>query len=361
MVAVAVSGLAVIPPVQALDPLVVEINRRPTVAPGLRQLEMSGIWPDRCVPQLEFQRVVDGELQLFSRTPVRGTGDPACDPEPTPFRLGAELRMSQVSRLALFVAGESAYELHAIHLLPGTDEQALGLVESGWWWAEAGGLFDSGGPGTGMTIDHQAGKVTLLTHFYAEDGAPEWQMGAGEIRNGRLWAPLVRFRDGQTLTGSYRAPRLGDSREEVHIRFHSPITASAWLTRRSGNSLADPITARPVSLVRYAVNGPLLEEVLLGVFTLLYPDHGQPPRQMAISRLQWSDSGQLLLLNDEGVELGRCDADRLQPERPPVVCALEPADGVAIVLDQFGLERSAGTDLTGNPVLMIRTAAAESN
>lgn len=81
---------------------------------------------------------------------------------------------------------------------------ALGLpqappYESGWYWNE-------NESGRGFFIEFQGDAFFMAGFHYEPDGRATWFTAQGQRSGPMLDSPMFMFRDGQTLSGAYRAP-----------------------------------------------------------------------------------------------------------------------------------------------------------
>lgn len=98
---------------------------------------------------------------------------------------------------------EAAWAFLRAHRLP---------PESGWWWNPAES-------GRGFSLEVSGNAAFLAAFLYDASGRASWLAAAGALRpDGGFAAPLTAWRDGQTLTGAYRAPQAADSPGAVDLR-----------------------------------------------------------------------------------------------------------------------------------------------
>ena len=325
----------------------------PSAEPTRATLTINGSWPDQCPPVFQNARLVDHTLQVFAELPTDGI----CQPEPSNYRFTFTYDPVDTHRLELLLRRSPGqpYQLQEFALM-GHAGWTRYQPETGWWWPQDQGLFDSGGPGTGLTLEVQGDILTVLSQSFDDAGRPSWRMAAGALRNNQFSAPLARFEGGQQFTGPYQAPVLSDDTQTLHLEFTGPVTATAWYTQRAGPEPDAPLSLRVVSLVRYSARGSLLDRMLQGQFVLIWGNENGSwrSRMLEIQGYEWMEGSQLRLLDSDGRELGRCQADPDNAEVPPDFCAINQPDQSAVVLDQMGLEQSHGRDLRGDLIRMLR-------
>lgn len=98
-----------------------------------------------------------------------------------------------------------------------------GGVESGWWWnpAEAG---------RGFAIEKLGNKIFMAGFLYSENGQPTWFTASGTMTGNVFTAPMKVYSNGQTLSGSYVAPKESTtSPGNVSLNFSDPThTVMTW-------------------------------------------------------------------------------------------------------------------------------------
>ena len=330
----------------------ITISVGPSAEPTRATLIIDGQWPDQCAPVFQNARLLDTTLQVFAEIPSDGL----CRPQPTDYRFSFTYDPIDTHRLELLLQRQpdEAYRLQEFALMDNSHRTRI-HPESGWWWPQSDGLFDSGGPGTGLTLEVQGDVLTVLSQSFDNTGQPIWRMAAGQLSANQFSAPLARFEGGQEFTGPYQAPTLSDDAQTLHLEFTGPVTATAWYTQRSSNDPTAPLSMRAVSLVRYSALGSLLDRMLSGRFALIWSENGDwQTRILDIDGYQWTSENQLNLLAGDGSELGRCEADPRNTEIPPDFCVINQAGQSPAVLDQMGLEQSRGRDLRGEFIGLVR-------
>ena len=138
----------------AFEPARIVVVPDPVSATQLR-LEVSGIWPDTCTPQLASVSSQGRDVRLLAVRESAG-----CRSTPTPYAFSTEAFEPQqllpgegIHRVRLLIedADGSSGRLAGFALLQdGT--QTAATLETGFWWAEQGGEFD-GGPGLGLSVE----------------------------------------------------------------------------------------------------------------------------------------------------------------------------------------------------------------
>jgi YVTN family beta-propeller protein len=106
---------------------------------------------------------------------------------------------------------------------------ASGMPETGWWW-------NPSEPGRGFFIEVQASTMFLATFLYDDRGEPVWYTSQNAMTSTSLYTgTLTEYANGQTLTGSYRAPTTTGSRGAISITFSSRTAGT--LTLPNGTSI----------------------------------------------------------------------------------------------------------------------------
>jgi hypothetical protein len=95
--------------------------------------------------------------------------------------------------------------------------------QTGWWWNPAEG-------GRGYSIEVQSGLMYLATYMYDGAGNPVWYVaGPAPIVNNTFQDTWMGYSGGQTLTGTYQAPRAPTSVGSVTVQFASPTSGTLTL------------------------------------------------------------------------------------------------------------------------------------
>jgi hypothetical protein len=110
--------------------------------------------------------------------------------------------------------------------------QPGGSPANGWWWAPSEG-------GRGYAIEVQGGTVFLAGYMYDSTGNPVWYAsGPSAMTNLTTYQSVwQQFGNGQTLTGTYKAPSIVNANAgNVTIQFTSTTTGT--LTFPDGRQVA---------------------------------------------------------------------------------------------------------------------------
>jgi hypothetical protein len=317
---------------------------------------LTGLWPDTCVPRLENTRLVAETLEIRTLSDAE-----RCDASETLFsaivQLGADTIGARKITWWHRRVNEPAYQMYGYRLVDSGSEPLV-TPGSGWWWPEPGGPDDSGGPGMGLTVDYQLGLLTILSQAYDLLGNPEWQLATGSLRGEVFNAPLIRFFQGQTLTGKYRLPNLTVGRDELSMQFHSPLSATAWFSHRRGDNLDSPIELRAVSMIRYIVNPPVLERLLAG-WWLVSAQTGTADNPVVttiqITAVQQQGTEQALIIGPDGELIGNCQLQSGRPEAAPRECTLTGLDLFGeVLINSVGFDRLHGIDSHERTVFAVR-------
>lgn len=92
--------------------------------------------------------------------------------------------------------------------------------QSGWWW-------NPNEPGRGFTIERRNGRVFFSSYLYGTDQYSQWLIASGAMSSAnRFSSTLYEWRNGQTLSSSYRAPSLLGSWGALTLYFTSSTTGT---------------------------------------------------------------------------------------------------------------------------------------
>lgn len=95
---------------------------------------------------------------------------------------------------------------------------------AGWWWNPAEN-------GRGMSIELQGRHMFIGVYMYEEDGRPVWYVADAMMTTPtRFVAPLLQFANGQTMSGTYRAPTPPTTVGTITVDFSGPDRATVTLS-----------------------------------------------------------------------------------------------------------------------------------
>lgn len=98
--------------------------------------------------------------------------------------------------------------------------------ETGWWW-------NASESGRGIYIEKQGGSLFMAGYMYDGSGNPVWYSSGNAVASPTLYqGNWSEYRNGQTMTGTYKAPSAPTSAGSVSVQFNS--TTSATLTLPDG-------------------------------------------------------------------------------------------------------------------------------
>ena len=116
-------------------------------------------------------------------------------------------------------------------------------TNSGWWW----NAVESG---RGFFIEQRGSTIVMAGYIYDDAGDPTWFLAVGILSDNAFTAQMQTYRNGQTLTGSYRGPSLGPSLGTITVQFTDSRTATVtW-----------PGGTFPIARYVYASGGPGVPE-----------------------------------------------------------------------------------------------------
>lgn len=228
--------------------------------------------------------------------------------------------------------------------------------ESGYWWNEAGGEFDTAGPGLGLNLERQGDTLSVTVLGYADDGRPEWLFGAGPIHGRVARVPLSRLQDGAGPFLPWQAPGKAEPGGVVHFEFLSEARATAWFERHQGEA----VSVQPLSLVRFRFD-ELPQQAALGEWLFVGGVAiGDPPTQsdsLRFDRSEATDDG-FRLHGRAGAPTLDCTLDARRPNSPPARCVLHDDAGRLLVdFKDVSLGRMRGWRPDGAAITAIHRPA----
>jgi hypothetical protein len=352
LVAVGISATAVGRPTISADP--------PNPAPGEPFiLKLNGQRSDSCAPTLDRVENTGGEILILAHRETK-----ACVKAPTRWQINLDqidLKLESEHRNSVipikFLVSEGDGETRVAHL------KAFDLLvfghsdirpESGLWWGEQGGQFDTGGPGTGYSIELQDDRLLMMANVYESDGDPVWLFASGSLGEGVVRADLLTLYGGQRLFGDYQAPEAALDSGQVLIHFDSPATATVWLVAPDGDQADASLALQSLSLVRYAFGLGAMNKLLAGRWLMVT---GSTRQATELDLSVTSAKAGYQRAFDDGSKGLRLDCQGLagRAHSPPTSCQLSTRDGtVAAELDRIGLNRIDGWTAEGDPITLIR-------
>lgn len=304
---------------------------------GPQHIVVEGSWAPRCLPSPVNAWNQGQDVYLELRTPTRSCGGDA--------KSAFELRSSPIDLQAERADSERPWRLHLLDADSGqllafalAAGQAAGddLPEPGLWWPEAGGEFDSSGPGLGVQVEVQGSTLALNVSGYADDGSPTWWFGAGPLSRPAQSIELSALRGGAGPFGDYSAPKQAASAGTLHIEWRGTARAVFWFTRPSKDGKG--LELRPVSMTRFAfASRP--GESWGGDWVLVR----QAPRgedRIELHHFEWlgGDTESFELLSNRGLRLA-CRRGGGAPEQAPQACRAVPlGGGAALHFSSVGLD-----------------------
>lgn len=95
--------------------------------------------------------------------------------------------------------------------------------ETGWWW-------NASESGRGFYIEKQGGTLFIAGYMYDGSGNPVWYSSGNVMSSATTYqGNWSEYRDGQTLTGAYKAPSTPSNAGSVTLQFTSSTTATLTL------------------------------------------------------------------------------------------------------------------------------------
>ncbi len=106
----------------------------------------------------------------------------------------------------------------------GTVPQTDFAPEAGVWW-------NPQESGRGFAIESQGGLLYFTAFMYDETGNPVWYLSSGAMSAANTFTgTLVQYKNGQTLTGAYRAPEVANANVgTISLRFTDTVNGSMTL------------------------------------------------------------------------------------------------------------------------------------
>lgn len=316
--------------------------------------EVSGTWPNTCPPQLLEMSAQGRELLLLATRETQG-----CHATPTPYAFSSKVLPREelmpepgIHRVRLEINASPGHEpsLAGFALVQPEPAESVMALETGFWWAEQGGEFGAA-PGLGLSVETQAGLITLSVMGYDEHGSSAWYFGAGELTNGVAHLDLGQFEGGAGPFTRYAAPETIQLSGAVDVETLSPSHAVLWFSRADAHS--GEISLRPLSIMRFSfAQEPA--DALLGRWLIAASKAGErDTRWVNFIESETFRDGFILHDEDETVSL-RCDTPADRPGSPPSTCRMEGKDGDVVEFTDIALRRLSGWDAHAQHTVAFR-------
>lgn len=312
------------------------------------KLLVSGMWPVACTPELDDAQIDDRDLRVRLR--VAGSG---CLPRPTAFTLLVEHRDlvwpdTRVLRLHLERAdAKGEVKLIGFRLIEiGSPERVV--PETGFWWNERGGEFDTAGPGQSILIEPQGDRLGVAVMGYGDDQSSTWYFGAGPLQQRSSEVRLLTLNGGGGPLRDYRQPDIASPAATVWLEFQSSSRAIAWFVVPEPHGA---VTLRPQSLVRFRF-GDTAPQAWEGLWIIESKDGLL--RAADFSLADSREDGFVLIDSANQLWLD-CSLQAARPNSPPHRCQLLGIDDEPLgQFDDVGLGRMHGSDRGGSSMSAVR-------
>ena len=352
----------------------VEISVYPPVPrPGsVIRLEVSGTWPNSCVPELDHATVSHGRFKVFAK--ALGID---CQNQPTPFHL--ETLLGHWIYTLMAVSGfypvefyvqtqpEAPPHLYAFNVIRADRDSDVRLLpENGFWWVDEDGLYGQAGRGSGLSIDRQGDKMIVTIQSYTADGQPVWYFAEGMVKNGVFRADYHQIAGGSPLYAVGNSPRQVHKVGHLILTFDNQRQGTLWLLPDFVHLPEQGIAVFPVSIRRYLTSGSTPSEMLQGTWLLAgttdTTDDGRPePRQLVFGQGRFlkdakvQGQGKTLLMEFVAADkrVLRCQSGADKSLRQCTL--LSPLGKALAIFDDVGVDRLRGRWLaSGQPVSLMR-------
>ncbi len=248
----------------------------PVPQPGsVVRLEVTGQWPNTCVPKLSHASLADGRFKVHAT--VNGID---CQDEPTSFRLDTVLGYWNYTLMAAsgFYPVEFYVQtrpdlpphLYAFNVIRADRTPTVRLLpENGFWWVDEAGLYGQAGHGSGLTIDRQGNQMIVTIQSYTADGQPVWYFAEGQLVNGVFQADYHQIVGGAPLYTAGNRPREVHKMGRLILTFDNQQHGTLWLLPEFTHLPEQGIAVFPVSIRRYLSSATATEDFLQGQWVLV--------------------------------------------------------------------------------------------
>lgn len=293
-------------------------------------LNISGTWPNACIPEIERVSVDGNEVRIEVRNKKS-----LCAATPTPFVLSAApaaaAGVTQLPTGSYHVSVYAAQGAHdsrhlvAFSLVDTTSAATVATPESGYWWTQPEN--NSGiSLGTGLMIELQGHTLTVSALSYETNGEPVWYLGTGLLQSSIAHIPMLRVQGGSTLFGDSVETPQAAAAMNLDLEFQSSGRAVAWFSRNSADD-SNALELRSLMLSRMAFANPPDGHVWQGDWLLVPEDPLKPIQRLRFDQLQTQSEQNFRLSDSTSDSLLNCWRDTRQPSAPPQNCTLQGNNG----------------------------------
>ncbi|MBD8526014.1 hypothetical protein [Pseudomarimonas arenosa] len=343
-------ALALAPICAAAAPQVTLWPESPAVGQPF-QVEILGEWAPACAPRVGDSWLEDDQIVVKLLDSEKQCADQPKAPLVLRSSSATPLSVDRAGTFQIRVLGGSPERTRAFGLAAVGDVE-LYTPESGLWWPERGGQYDTSGPGLGVQIEVQGDSLALNLSGYDNAGTPFWWFAAGASQALPQSLPLTALKGGSGPFAKYAAPVDALSGGTVHIEWLSSARAVFWFVR-DPLSESEGLEVRPISMTRFAF-GLRAGDSWRGDWVLLQrgAEGEVGANALRFDAFQADDNGFDLRAGDHWRL--RCEIDRERPDSPPTACTL--LNGNTLVGDfvDIGLTRLQGVSRSGQSLRLSR-------
>ncbi len=332
-------------------------------------VRVTGDWPDSCVPTTESARA-----ELISGVITITNASRADDCDDTISGFSVALAVSGMTTPAL--KSQATDETMTVQFLQQGDNQSFAkliafdalmpterksaraqvLPESGIWWPQRGGEYDTSGPGIGFSIERQHDQLVTIINWYDNDGSPLWLLATGQVEQGIFRAELSSLEGGPGLFEDYTEATPVFDRTRLSIVFHGPATATAWISQPLTDKPGSEILLKPLSLVRFAFGYDSMNRFTQGRWLLVVQDEERKVESTVLDFRQSGAERNTITLRDRNLGYSMdCTINRQRSTTPASLCVLNESFHVPLAtFTEVGLDRMVGIDESGQQAQLIR-------
>lgn len=323
--------------------------------PLAREVDLSGMWPNDCIPQVDGIALDGADLTINARFPTTG-----CDSSHSrPYRLrlspSAIVGLPQlpplIYRTRVFLAATNATpELAAFTLLDATSPNSSPQPESGFWWSQASKETGAALSGSGLSLEFQDHRVAAGFLGFDDAGNATWFFGSASVAGRVAHIPLVSLSRGDAPFEASDNRPLAEPGPHLEIQFLSPTRALAWIVRDRGNGTLD---VRALSISRSLFAAEPTGTAWRGRWVLVRA--GQEEASVFdLSEVSIEDSDSFHLRDPLGGSRLDCRLDATSTVATPDFCTLIALPDTVANFDQIGIDHLKGRTADDTLVQLLR-------
>lgn len=327
------------------------------VAQRSGRIEIVGVWPNSCIPQVQAQTSDDSGLDVL----LADSGN-ICVQRERKFSVSIEPQdgfspapaVDTVRPLHLFAAAGNASRpaLVGFRLLGGANYSIR--PDIGFWWPDEHAI----GAGSVLSIEVQDQSLGVALMSYDDaSGDPIWYFGTTELSGRVAHVELTRMQYGASPFDAAQARPQPHPALAIDLHFLSTTRAQAWISRSQNGPPGIELVRMQFSRVPFS-NLPQAQDWLGPWLLASSPSahmESELPRTLVWVESIVLDENRVRLLDQSGTYALDCRHTGTSEDSPAQQCVLRDRDNTVLArFAEVGLQRLDGVRADGSPVILVR-------